>query len=86
MTEIGLSLGLSPKESIDRFVGLMKTAEDSGFDAAWVIDSQIAMKDSYVTLAVAARETSRIKLGPGVTNMVTRHETVIANAMNTIAD
>ena len=85
MTEIGLSLGLSPKESMDRFVGLLKKAEDAGFDAAWIIDSQVAMKDSYVAIAVAARETSRIKLGPGVTNLVTRHETVIANAMNTIA-
>jgi 5,10-methylenetetrahydromethanopterin reductase len=86
VTELGLSLGLSPKESIDRFVGLLKSAEDKGIDAAWVVDSQLAMKDSYVALSVLARETDRIKLGPGVTNLVTRHETVIANAMNTISD
>lgn len=85
MTELGLSLGLSPRESIDRFVALLQTADASGVDAAWVIDSQMAMKDAYVALAVVARETERLRLGPGVTNFVTRHETVLANAMSTLA-
>jgi 5,10-methylenetetrahydromethanopterin reductase len=86
VTKLGVSLGLSPRESIDRFVTLLQRAEDVGVDAAWVVDSQLAMKDAYVTLAVAARETQRLKLGPGVTNLVTRHETVIANAMATLED
>jgi 5,10-methylenetetrahydromethanopterin reductase len=85
MTELGVSLGLSPRESLDRFVGLLQAAETAGVQAAWVIDSQMAMKDAYLTLAVAARETERVQLGPGVTNLVTRHETVVANAMATLA-
>lgn len=86
VTKLGVSLGLSPRESIDRFVTLMQRAEEVGVDAAWVVDSQLAMKDAYITLAVTARETQNLKLGPGVTNLVTRHETVTANAMATLED
>jgi 5,10-methylenetetrahydromethanopterin reductase len=86
VTTLGLSLGLSPRESVDRFVRLLQRAEQVGVDAAWVVDSQLAMKDAYVALAVTARETGTLKLGPGVTNLVTRHETVIANAMATLDD
>jgi 5,10-methylenetetrahydromethanopterin reductase len=83
--EIGISLGLSPREDIDRLVGLLRLADDLGVAAAWVIDSQLAMKDAYLALAVLARETGQLRIGPGVTNLVTRHETVVANAMATLA-
>ncbi|MQA74469.1 MAG: LLM class flavin-dependent oxidoreductase [Solirubrobacterales bacterium] len=83
--ELGLSLGLSPREREGRFVELARSAERLGVDALWVIDSQLAMKDAYVGLALLAHETERIRIGPGVTNLVTRHETVIANAMASLA-
>jgi 5,10-methylenetetrahydromethanopterin reductase len=83
--ELGLSLGLSPREPEARFVALAREAERLGVDALWVIDSQLAMKDAYVALALAAYETERIGIGPGVTNLVTRHETVVANGMASLA-
>ena len=86
MTQPGISLGVSPRETVDRFVSVVRRADEAGVDACWVVDSQLAMKDAYVAIAVAARETDRIQLGPGVTNVVTRHETVVANAMATLAE
>jgi 5,10-methylenetetrahydromethanopterin reductase len=83
--QLGLSLGLSPREPEARIVGLARMAERLGVDALWVIDSQLAMKDAYTTLALVAHETDRIGLGPGVTNLVTRDETVVANAMASLA-
>lgn len=83
--ELGISVGLSPREDVDRLVRILRQAEDEGVSTAWVIDSQLAMKDAYLVLAVLARETSSICLGPGVTNLVTRHMTVVANAMATLA-
>jgi 5,10-methylenetetrahydromethanopterin reductase len=85
LIELGLSMGLSPREPADRFVRLATTAEQLGVDAIWVIDSQLAMKDAYVALTLLAHETDRIRLGPGVTNLITRHETVVANAMASLA-
>src|SRR5437879_1760443 len=51
-----------------------------------VIDSQLAMKDVFAGLVVAALNTTRIGLGTGVTNAVTRHPTVTANAIAAIAE
>lgn len=84
--EFGFMMGLSPREPITRFGDLAHAAEELGFDAAWLADSQLYTKDVYVGLALAADRTTRIKLGPGVTNPITRHVTVTANAMAGIAE
>jgi len=76
----GISLGVSPREPLRRAGRLAKTIEQSGFDALWYIDHQLGMKDVYAALNVAALNTERIQLGPGVTNFETRHPTVTANA------
>lgn len=81
MPGFGLSFGISAREPLRRIGEIARTAEEQGFDAAWVIDSQVAMKDVHVALTVAAMETRRIRLGTGVTNPITRHVTVTANAI-----
>jgi 5,10-methylenetetrahydromethanopterin reductase len=84
MTEIGVSLGWSHREPVDRMIRLVKEAEDAGVATCWVIDSQLAMRDAFALLTLLARDTDRIHLGPGVTNLVTRHPTVVANALVTL--
>ena len=81
MPKFGLSFGISAREPLRRIGDVARTAEEQGFDAAWVIDSQVAMKDVHVALTVAALATSKIHLGTGVTNPLTRHITVTANAI-----
>jgi 5,10-methylenetetrahydromethanopterin reductase len=44
------------------------------------------MKDVYVGLAMTALRTSTMRLGTGVTNVVTRHPTITANAIAAIAE
>ncbi len=81
MPEFGFMMGVSPREPIGRFAELASRAEELGFDAAWVADSQLYTKDVYAALTLAAAATRSIRLGPGVTNPVTRHPTVTANAL-----
>jgi 5,10-methylenetetrahydromethanopterin reductase len=45
------------------------------------VDSQNIARDVYVSLTVAALSTSSIRLGPTVTNPLTRHIVVTANAI-----
>lgn len=52
--------------------------EAAGWDGLLVVDSQNLSGDPYVALAMAATVTSRIGLGTGVTNTVTRHASVTA--------
>ena len=52
--------------------------EEAGWDGLLVVDSQNLSGDPYVALAMAAAATSRLGLGTGVTNSVTRHAAVTA--------
>jgi 5,10-methylenetetrahydromethanopterin reductase len=63
---------------------LAALAERAGFEMLGIVDSQSVSADAYVALAVAAQSTSHIRLGPAVTNPVTRHPVVTANAMATL--
>jgi 5,10-methylenetetrahydromethanopterin reductase len=84
MTELGISLGWSHREPADRIISLVQEAEGAGVDVCWVIDSQLAMRDAFVLLGLLGPATTSIRLGPGVTNLVTRHPTVVANSLVTL--
>jgi 5,10-methylenetetrahydromethanopterin reductase len=58
--------------------------EDAGWDGLLVVDSQNLSGDPYVALAMAATTTTRIGLGTGVTNNVTRHAAVTACSIASI--
>jgi 5,10-methylenetetrahydromethanopterin reductase len=73
-------MGVSHREPIRRAVEVVKEADGRGIDCLWLIDSQLIMKDVHVVLALCAAETTRVKLATGVTNPLTRHLTVTANA------
>jgi 5,10-methylenetetrahydromethanopterin reductase len=81
MTPADVSAGISPRQSFDSWAKFMAGLEAEGVNRVWVIDSQLAMKDVYAGLVVAALNTTRMGLGTGVTNAVTRHPTVTANAI-----
>jgi len=86
MNGYDVSVGISPRQSFDNWASFMAGLEAEGVRRAWVIDSQLAMKDVYAGLVVAALNTTRIGLGTGVTNAVTRHPTVTANAIAAVAE
>src|SRR5499425_976040 len=71
-------------ESLAGFGGLCREAEDSGFDWLGVADSQSVFRELYVALTLAALNTRRVRLGPLVTNPLTRHLVVTASAISTI--
>jgi len=79
-----VSAGISPRQPFDSWGKFVAELEAEGVGRVWVIDSQLAMKDVYAGLVVAALNTSRIGLGTGVTNAVTRHPTITANAIAAI--
>ncbi|MDQ1696812.1 MAG: 5,10-methylenetetrahydromethanopterin reductase [Frankiaceae bacterium] len=80
----GLSMGVSPREPLSNVSDLAGHAEQLGFEALWYIDFQLGMKDVYAAMYLAALATTGIEIGPAVTNLVTRHPTVTANAMTAL--
>jgi 5,10-methylenetetrahydromethanopterin reductase len=70
--------------TIDTVVRLAQAAERLGLDTVYVGDSQMIWNDVYVTLTACALNTRRVRLGPGVTNTVTRHPAVTVNALTSL--
>ncbi|MDQ6772476.1 MAG: LLM class flavin-dependent oxidoreductase [Candidatus Dormibacteraeota bacterium] len=83
---IEVSIGISPRQPLRAWGDLAAGLESAGVDRLWLIDSQLAMKDVYAGLLLAAQRTTRLRLGPGVTNPLTRHPTVTAGAMAALAE
>jgi 5,10-methylenetetrahydromethanopterin reductase len=71
-------------ESLTDFGELCRETEASGFDWLGVADSQSVFRELYVALTLAALSTRRVKLGPLVTNPLTRHLVVTASAIASV--
>jgi 5,10-methylenetetrahydromethanopterin reductase len=71
-------------ESLAEFSDLCREVEACGFDLLGVADSQSVFRELYVALTVAALHTRRIRLGPLVTNPLTRHLVVTASAVASV--
>ena len=78
-----MRFGVCVMANIDE-IGFFPHAEALGFDSVWVTDSQMLFSDCYVVLALAARETTRLRLGPGTAICGTRIAPVHAAAMATL--
>jgi alkanesulfonate monooxygenase SsuD/methylene tetrahydromethanopterin reductase-like flavin-dependent oxidoreductase (luciferase family) len=65
-------------------IAFYRHIESLGYDSAWVTDSQMLYSDCYAVLALAARQTSRLRLGPGVAICGTRIPPVHVAAMATL--
>ncbi|MFT5390191.1 MAG: 5,10-methylenetetrahydromethanopterin reductase [Gammaproteobacteria bacterium] len=65
---------------------LAQHCEALGYDGLTVTDSQNLSADIYVAMTLAARATSTLLLGPGVTNPLTRHAAVSASAIAAIQE
>lgn len=74
--EVGVTLVPYPRRSADN----ARLAEELGFDTVLFPDSQNLAPEVWGQLMLAARSTSRVQLGPGVTNCLTRDPAVTASA------
>ena len=85
---MGMSFGVTvlPDPPYQRWLELIQLAESHGFEYAWTYDSHVLWQESIPTLAVAARETTKIHLGHFVTNPATRDPTVLASSYATLHD
>ncbi len=82
----GIEIGivLEPRGDVRKLVDRAKLAEELGFQFIGITDGQMIWSDAVVALTASALATKRIRMGPWVTNPVTRHITVIANYICTL--
>lgn len=60
---------------------LARLMEERGYDLLGMGDSQSLYREAYVSLTVCALASTRLRLGPTVTNPITRHPAVTASAI-----
>lgn len=73
--------GQDPRDA----VGIARFLETQGLNGVWIGDSPpLAWGDLYCTIALCSIVTSRLGLGTGVTNPLTRDASVTANAITTV--
>ncbi len=78
-----MKFGFTVMADIDE-IGFFSHAEALGYDSVWVTDSQMLFSDCYAVLALAARQTSRLHIGPGTAICGTRIPPVQVAAMATL--
>ena len=71
-------------ESLGGFGDLCLVAGSLGFDWLGIADSQSVFRELYVALTLAALHTTRVRIGPLVTNPLTRHLVVTASAIASV--
>jgi probable F420-dependent oxidoreductase len=80
--DIGLVLQTDPPAQT--VVDLMARAEELGFSHGWTFDSQVLWQEPYVIYPRILERTTRLIVGPMVTNPGTRDWTVIASMHATL--
>src|SRR5947209_10070628 len=78
-----MKFGFCVMANIDE-IGFFAHAEALGYDSVWVADSQMLFSDCYAVLALAARQTSRLRIGPGTAICGTRIPPVQVAAVATL--
>ena len=68
MTQFNIAMGVGRREPLTRVGEIAAVVEDLGFSRLWIQDNPLTTKDPYIALTVAALNTNRITLGPGVSN------------------
>ena len=82
--DFGLVLQTDPPASA--VVDTMRRAEQLGFGYGYTFDSHVLWQEPYVIYSAILAETSRLKVGPMVTNPGTRDWSVTASLFATLND
>lgn len=82
--DFGLVLQTDPPAS--RVVSLMKRAERNGFSHGWTFDSAVLWQEPFVVYSQILANTTKLKVGPMVTNPGTRTWEVTASTFATLND
>ena len=74
---------LTPEMPAQEVGGLAATAEEEGFDAAFV-SHHYNNRDEFVALTLAAERTEELLVGPGIANPYETHPVTLASRMATL--
>ncbi len=80
-----LSALIDPIHPPSRLIEVARSLEEWGFSAFWYPDEKY-YRDCYIGLSLVAMNTSRLRLGPCITDPYSRHPILTAVAIGTLAE
>jgi 5,10-methylenetetrahydromethanopterin reductase len=83
---VRFGINYMPTGSPFEVVRWARLVEELGYEILGISDSQSICRDVYMTLALCAVNTERLRLGPRVITPVTRHPAVAAGAAATLEE
>jgi 5,10-methylenetetrahydromethanopterin reductase len=86
MSDFEFGVGLFPTEPLAQMIHLARLSEELGYSHIWVGDSHLIWREAYVNMTAMALNTTKVKLGTGVTNPLTRHPSVVGSAYATLEE
>ncbi|MEE8161503.1 MAG: LLM class flavin-dependent oxidoreductase [Acidobacteriota bacterium] len=86
MGRFSFGVEIHPFYDAETLMSEIEVAEQLGYDHVWLGDSQLIWRELYVLLGAAAQATTRVLLGTGVTNPITRLPAVTASAIVTLQE
>jgi 5,10-methylenetetrahydromethanopterin reductase len=66
------------------WIELVRWIEELGYDNLWITDSSLHAGEVYVYSTLALQASSRLTVGTAVTNPLTRHPAITANAFRSL--
>ncbi|MBI4307997.1 MAG: LLM class flavin-dependent oxidoreductase [Chloroflexi bacterium] len=81
--KVNFGITLVP-EPYSHFLEWVKLTDQLGYDILGIGDSQSLFRELYVSCTLAALNTKRVRLGPRVSNPLTRHPAVSASAIASV--
>ena len=82
--DIGLVLQNDPPAQ--RVIELARRADASGYSHVWTFDSHVLWQEPFVIYSQILAQTSRVTVGPLVTNPLSRDPSVTASLFATLND
>jgi probable F420-dependent oxidoreductase len=82
--DIGLVLQNDPPAQ--RVIDVARRADGLGYSHVWTFDSHVLWQEPFVVYAQILAQTSNVKVGPFVTNPLTREPSVTASLFATLND
>jgi 5,10-methylenetetrahydromethanopterin reductase len=81
-----IGVRLPPCAPATEVASLARRAEELGFAQVFLPDSQVLWRDAFLTAYAVALQTESIRIGTAVSNVVTRHPSVVAGLTRTIGE
>lgn len=81
-----VSVGMYPTAPVAHFVDVARVLDDSACDTLWLGDSHLIWRECWTTIAACVMATGRLRLGPCVSNPLSRHPSVTASTVATLQE